>query len=60
MRIADTKNNTVDIKDIKVCKKIGGTVEETELVEGIVLPDVFPAHIAGGPSEMKDCKIAIV
>lgn len=37
LRIIDkNKDTTVDLRDIKVVKKLGGTIDDTELVEGIV------------------------
>jgi len=60
LRVADLVNHNADVKEIRVCKKPGGTVEDTEFIEGVVLTDSFPAHIADGPNEMKDCKIGIV
>ena len=37
LRIVDPeKPNNVDLKDIKIVKKLGGTIDDTELVEGIV------------------------
>jgi T-complex protein 1 subunit delta len=60
LKISDFTNHNADLKEIRVVKKIGGTVEDTELVEGVVLTDSFPVHIADGPTEMKDCKIGVV
>ena len=37
LRIIDKeKDKNVDLKDIKIVKKLGGTIDDTELVEGIV------------------------
>jgi T-complex protein 1 subunit delta len=37
MRIVDIeKDINVDLRDIKVVKKLGGTIDDTELVEGLV------------------------
>lgn len=41
-------------------KKLGGTIEDTELVEGLVFAHNKPAHSAGGPSRIKDPKIAVL
>lgn len=37
LRITDIKTDVnIDLRDIKVVKKLGGTIEDTELVEGLV------------------------
>ena len=37
LRIVDPqKPNNVDLRDIKIVKKLGGTIDDTELVEGII------------------------
>jgi T-complex protein 1 subunit delta len=30
------KDTNVDLRDIKIVKKLGGTIDDTELVEGLV------------------------
>ena len=60
-KIIDPNTATnVDLKNIKVHKKIGGTIEDTSLVEGIVLPKNKPSKSAGGPSHKKNAKIALI
>jgi len=41
-------------------KKLGGTIEDTELVDGLVFTNNKPAHSAGGPTRIKDPKIAVL
>jgi len=61
MKIIDSKvATTVDLKDIKVVKKLGGTIDDTELVEGLVFSSNKAAHSAGGPTRVKDAKIALI
>ena len=36
LRILGKGENNVDLRDIKVVKKLGGTIDDTELVEGLV------------------------
>ncbi len=50
--------NGVDVDNIKVEKKVGGTIAETELVSGIVLDKqrVHPRM----PKKVKDAKIALI
>ena len=61
LKIIDTKNATnVDLKDIKIVKKVGGTLDDTELVEGIVFDKCKPSSASGGPSKIENAKIAVV
>jgi chaperonin GroEL (HSP60 family) len=58
-KLVTPTSSNVDLRDIRIVKKIGGTIEDTELVEGVVLnQDVVVA--AGGPTRMEKAKIAIV
>ena len=60
-KIIDPKTATnVDLNDIKIVKKMGGTIDDTELIKGLVFPDNRPSHAAGGPSEIKNPKIALI
>jgi T-complex protein 1 subunit delta len=60
LRIIDSNDATnVDLNDIRVVKKLGGTLEDTELVDGLVFTQ--PAtKSAGGPTRVKDAKIALI
>ena len=55
-KVAEDKN--VDIDQIKIEKKDGAVVEESSLVEGVIV-DKERVH-PGMPSEFKDAKIALV
>lgn len=44
-------STTVDLNDIKIVKKLGGTVQDTELVDGIVF-DQPASHSAGGKIQL--------
>lgn len=48
------------MRDIRVHKKLGGTIEDTQMVDGIVLPNNKPSKSAGGPTSIKNPKIAIL
>jgi len=54
-----TTSTSVDLDDIKVVKKLGGTIEDTELVPGLVF-DSGVSHTAGGPREIQGCKIGLI
>lgn len=50
---------SVDLRDIRVVAKVGGTVEETELIDGIM----FKQHInkaAGGPGRLENVKVGLI
>ncbi|NQE45355.1 Thermosome subunit alpha [ANME-1 cluster archaeon GoMg2] len=60
-KIAETGpdgHKTVDIDNIDVLKKVGGRVEDTELVQGIVI-DKEVLH-SGMPTKVEDAKIALI
>jgi T-complex protein 1 subunit delta len=50
----------VDLRDIKVSKKLGGTIEDTEMLDGLVFTDNKVNHSAGGPSRIEDAKIGLI
>lgn len=58
-RLVTPTSSNVDLRDIRVVKKVGGTIEDTELVEGVVLNQNVVVS-AGGPTRMEKAKIAIV
>ena len=53
-------HDDVDLKDIKVSKKLGGTIEDTKTVEGLVFTDNKVSHAAGGPSKVEKPKIGLI
>lgn len=59
LAVADQKAYSVDLNDIKLIKKLDGTVEDTELVDGVVF-DKRISHIAGGLDRMEKPKIALI
>lgn len=60
MHIADPATETnADLNNIKVVRKLGGTVDDTELVQGLVFTQKA-SKSAGGPSRMPNAKIAVL
>jgi T-complex protein 1 subunit delta len=58
-RLVTPTSSNVDLRDIRIVKKVGGTIEDTELIDGVVLhQNVVVA--AGGPTRMEKAKIAII
>ncbi|KAK6127668.1 hypothetical protein DH2020_038546 [Rehmannia glutinosa] len=53
------KPDLVDLKDIRIVKKLGGTVDDTELVKGLVF-DKKVSHAAGGPTRVENAKIGVI
>lgn len=61
MKIINPETATnVDLRDIRIHKKVGGTIEDTKLIDGLVFPNNKPAHSAGGPSKIQKAKIALL
>lgn len=60
MKVIEPETATnVDLHDIRVIKKVGGTVDDTELSEGLILTQ--PAiKSSGGPSRMDKARIGLI
>ncbi|CAG7836124.1 unnamed protein product [Allacma fusca] len=48
--------NSCDLRDIKVVTVLGGTVEDTEMIEGLLLTQ----KVCAGPKKMEKAKIALI
>lgn len=53
-------DKNVDLNDIRVVKKMGGTIDDLEVCEGIIFADNKPSTSAGGPSVVHKAKIALL
>lgn len=51
--------DNVDLNDIRIVKKVGGTMDDSELVDGLVLTQNV-IKSAGGPTRMEKAKIALI
>ncbi len=61
LRVCDPeKDKTVDLNNIKVVKKIGGTIDDIEVCEGILFADNKASHSAGGPTKVEKAKVAMI
>jgi len=49
----------VDLRDVRMVEQLGGTVDDTELVPGLVF-DKGSTKTAGGPSQIENAKIALI
>ncbi|KAK4181559.1 putative T-complex protein 1 subunit delta [Triangularia setosa] len=51
--------DNVDLRNIRIIKKVGGTIEDSELVDGLVLTQPV-IKSAGGPIRMEKAKIGLI
>lgn len=49
----------VDLNNIRIVKKVGGTIDDTELVDGLVLTQNVLKG-SGGPSRMEKARIGLI
>ena len=49
----------MDLNDVKIVKQVGGTIDDTELVKGLVFTQKA-SHAAGGPTKVANAKIALI
>lgn len=55
----DPSKNNVDLNFIKMVKVLGGTLDDTEMVQGLVLSQKA-SKMAGGPSKISNAKVALI
>ena len=55
-----SKHPMVDLRDIRLVEQVGGTVDDTELVSGLVLPKGVSKTAAGALSRMENANIALI
>lgn len=61
MKILESRESTnVDLRNIHVSKKLGGTIDESELINGLCFVDKKASHLAGGPTRVENAKIALI
>ncbi|RWS22092.1 T-complex protein 1 subunit delta-like protein [Leptotrombidium deliense] len=59
MKVKDNYgDNNVDLRDIRIVKKLGGTLDDTELIEGLCLPHRFANDI--GTKRVEKAKIGLI
>jgi T-complex protein 1 subunit delta len=59
LAVADLEKSNVDLRDVRIVKKLGGTVDDSELVDGLVFNQRV-SHAAGGPTKVKDAKVGLI
>lgn len=61
LKIIDKETDlNVDLRDILISKKLGGTIDDSELIDGLVFVDKKVSHFAGGPSRINGAKIGLI
>jgi T-complex protein 1 subunit delta len=61
LKIIDKDVDTnVDLRNIRVCMKIGGTVDDSEMIDGLCFVNNKVSHFAGGPVRVTDAKIGVI
>lgn len=58
-RLITPTSSNVDLRDIRIVKKVGGTIEDTELIDGVVLNQTVISN-AGGPTRMEKARIGLI
>ena len=51
--------DNVDLKNIRIIKKVGGTIEDSEMVDGLVLNQMV-VKSGGGPARMEKARIGLI
>ncbi|KAH3746001.1 T-complex protein 1 subunit delta [Pelomyxa schiedti] len=59
LKVVDKTATNVNMHDIRITKKVGGTIDDTELVDGLVFSQKI-AHNAGGPTRVANAKIGLM
>ncbi|VEU24073.1 DEKNAAC105246 [Brettanomyces naardenensis] len=59
LKVADADSHSVDLNDIRLVKKVGGTIDDTEMVDGVVLTQNV-IKSAGGPTRIEKARIGLV
>ena len=60
LRTIDPKTaDNVDLKNIRIVKKVGGTIEDSEMIDGVVLNQPV-IKSANGPTRMEKAKIGLI
>lgn len=59
LKLVNANSSNVDLRDIRIVKKMGGTIEDTEMVEGVLLHQNAITS-AGGPTRVQNAKIGII
>eukprot|EP00053_Salpingoeca_punica_P011189 m.100062 g.100062 ORF g.100062 m.100062 type:complete len:548 (-) comp15610_c0_seq1:225-1868(-) len=59
LKVVSDESTSVDLRDIKIVKKLEGTIEDTELIDGLLF-DQKASHAAGGVDRIEKAKIGLI
>lgn len=59
LKVANRQDHSVDLNDIRLIKKVGGTIDATEIVDGVVLTQNV-IKSAGGPTRVERARIGLI
>jgi T-complex protein 1 subunit delta len=60
LKVADpARPEFLDLKDVKIVTKVGGTIDDSEMVNGLVL-DHKASKAGGGPTRCEAAKVALI
>lgn len=59
IKLVTPDSSNIDLRDIRIVKKVGGTIENTELVNGVVLNQTVVSS-EGGPTRIEKAKIGLI
>ncbi len=60
LKVHKEGENNVDLRNIHVCKVQAGTIDDTELIDGLVFTDKKVSHSAGGPTKIDNARIGLI
>lgn len=59
LKISSEDSKSVDLNDIRLIKKVGATIDETEMIDGVVLTQTV-VKSASGPTRKEKAKIGLI
>lgn len=59
LKITSPDSSNVDLNDIRLIKKVGSTIDDTQLVDGVVLTQNVVKN-AGGPTRIEKARIGLI
>lgn len=60
LKVIDPKSSdNVDLRNIRIVKKVGGTIEDSEMIDGLVLNQPV-IKSGGGPTRIEKARIGLI
>lgn len=59
LKVMNDAHTNADLNDVRLIKKVGGTIDDTALVDGVVLTQTVLKN-AGGPTRMQKARIGLI